>query len=112
MAGRWGVSKSEALRHAIRCASAFAHPGPGQGAQVGSNDEDGAKDLFFGRRLRAWLRGKTAVGASAIVWAEFLCGPIQANALELAMVVVEERVPAVEGGWQEPLRFFIRPLHP
>ena len=45
------------------------------------------------RRLRAWLRGKTAVGASAIVWAEFLCGPVHANDLELAMVVVGERVP-------------------
>ena len=45
------------------------------------------------RRLREWLRGGTPVAASAIVWAEFLCGPVEAQDVELAAVIVNERVP-------------------
>ena len=48
------------------------------------------------RRIRAWLHDGTPVGASAIVWAEFLCGPVEANDIELAMTVLEERVPFTE----------------
>lgn len=48
------------------------------------------------RRLRAWLGEGTAVGASAIVWAEFLCGPVHANHIELAITVVAERVSFTE----------------
>lgn len=33
------------------------------------------------------------MGVSAIVWAEFLCGPVHTNDVELAIAVVRERVP-------------------
>lgn len=42
------------------------------------------------------MREGTAVGASAIVWAEFLCGPVHANHIELAIAVVACRVPFTE----------------
>ena len=45
------------------------------------------------RRLRGWLRDGAAVGASVIVWTEFLCGPVHPNDVELATMVIEERVP-------------------
>jgi predicted nucleic acid-binding protein len=36
------------------------------------------------RALRRWLRRGDAVGVSAIAWAEFLCGPVSAVAVEEA----------------------------
>lgn len=54
------------------------------------------KDSAEDRRLRAWLTGGTPLGASAIVWAEFLCGPVQSKHVDLAMIVVQDRVPFTE----------------
>ncbi len=54
-------------------------------ALVNGSDED--------RKLRSWLGEGKTIGASAIVWAEFLCGPVHGNDVDLAMAVVEERVP-------------------
>ena len=35
-------------------------------------------------RLRSWLNRRTPVRISAIVWAEFLCGPVTVAAMEAA----------------------------
>ena len=43
-------------------------------------------------RLREWLRNGEEVGMSAIAWAEFLCGPIEPEAVDLAARVVSRRV--------------------
>ncbi len=44
------------------------------------------------RRLRAWLQEATAVGISAVSWAEFLCGPVEAEEVALAARIVGEPV--------------------
>jgi len=36
------------------------------------------------RRLRSWLRAREVIRISALVWAEFLCGPINAVTAEEA----------------------------
>jgi predicted nucleic acid-binding protein len=43
-------------------------------------------------RLRQWLVRGEAVGISAVSWTEFLCGPVQGHAIELAARVVGEPV--------------------
>ena len=45
-----------------------------------------------GRRLRAWLREATSVGISAVSWAEFLCGPVEAADVALAARIVGDPV--------------------
>jgi predicted nucleic acid-binding protein len=45
------------------------------------------------RALRAWLRGGEAIGISAIAWAEFLCGPVTREAVELAERLVGDPAP-------------------
>jgi predicted nucleic acid-binding protein len=42
-------------------------------------------------RLRAWLGAGETVCMSAIAWAEFLCGPIEAAVEELATEVIAHR---------------------
>jgi predicted nucleic acid-binding protein len=44
------------------------------------------------RRLRAWLREPTSVGISAVSWAEFLCGPVEAEDVALAARIVGDPV--------------------
>jgi predicted nucleic acid-binding protein len=44
------------------------------------------------RRLRAWLAAGEPLGVSAVAWAEFLCGPVEAADLELVDRIVQERV--------------------
>ncbi len=44
-------------------------------------------------RLRRWLRSREMIGLSAIVWAEFLCGPIHSQHAELVNVVAGEPLP-------------------
>ena len=51
------------------------------------------RDSAEDRKLRSWLGTGKTVGASAIVWTEFLCGPVHGNDVDLATAVVEERVP-------------------
>jgi predicted nucleic acid-binding protein len=46
--------------------------------------------------LRDWLRSGEKLGMSTIAWAELLCGPIETRHLELATVIVSERVPFLE----------------
>ena len=48
-------------------------------------------------KLRAWLEAEESVGISAMTWAEFLCGPLNADDKELAEAlfpVVEPLTPA------------------
>jgi len=42
------------------------------------------------RKLRGWLRDGDDLGMSAIGWAEFLCGPIGPEAVELAGRILGE----------------------
>ena len=43
--------------------------------------------------LRAWLRQGLPIGASAVVWAELLCGPLTKRQADLALLVVGEPIP-------------------
>ncbi len=42
--------------------------------------------------LRAWLAAGEALGMSAVAWAEFLCGPVEAENLQLVDRLVPDRV--------------------
>ena len=44
------------------------------------------------RRLRGWLLAGEAIGISAVSWAEFLCGPVEAADVDLATRIVGEPV--------------------
>jgi predicted nucleic acid-binding protein len=44
------------------------------------------------RKLRAWLAAEEALGMSAVAWAEFLCGPVEAAEMELVDRIVADRV--------------------
>ena len=48
------------------------------------------------RALRKWLKDGERLGMSAVAWTELLCGPLAENQLELASLVVSERVPFTE----------------
>jgi predicted nucleic acid-binding protein len=43
--------------------------------------------------MRAWLREAQTLGMSAVAWAEFLCGPVDAPIAELASRLVPDRPP-------------------
>lgn len=45
------------------------------------------------RKLREWLGAGTRLAISAIGWAEFLCGPMAAQDIELAGQIIQEQVP-------------------
>jgi predicted nucleic acid-binding protein len=45
--------------------------------------------------MRQWLRDGTPLAVSAIAWAEFLCGPLQAKDVELVGQLIEDVVPFV-----------------
>ena len=45
------------------------------------------------RRLRHWLREGAVLAVSAICWAEFLCGPVHEEALELATRLLGQPLP-------------------
>ncbi len=46
--------------------------------------------------LREWLSAGETLEASAIAWAEFLCGPLDDSHLQLASRVVTHRLPFAE----------------
>jgi predicted nucleic acid-binding protein len=48
-----------------------------------------------GVMLRGWIREGASLGISCIGWAEFLCGPLDARAIELASRVVPTMVPFI-----------------
>jgi len=41
-------------------------------------------------RLRRWLAAGESIGISAVSWAEFLCGPVEAGDVDLATRIVGE----------------------
>jgi predicted nucleic acid-binding protein len=43
--------------------------------------------------LRRWLRAQATLGISSIAWTEFLCGPVDSRAHELATGLFNEIVP-------------------
>jgi predicted nucleic acid-binding protein len=43
--------------------------------------------------LRSWLQARRSIAISALVWGEFLCGPVDEGVEELALRVVRTRVP-------------------
>lgn len=47
-------------------------------------------------KLRTWLRARTRVGMSLIAWAQFLCGPVETNDVDLAARIIQDRVPFVD----------------
>lgn len=60
------------------------------------------------RRLREWLRAGSELAISAVGWAEFLCGPVDPHALELAGRVVSLRVPFTEDDASLAADLFVR----
>lgn len=58
------------------------------------------------RALRRWLRQGEPLVTSAIVWAEFLCGPLGADELDLAGVIVPERIEFAAEDAVTAARFF------
>jgi predicted nucleic acid-binding protein len=42
------------------------------------------------RRLREWLARNERVGISAVAWSEFLCGPVDPAAVEVAARLLDE----------------------
>jgi Predicted nucleic acid-binding protein, contains PIN domain len=51
------------------------------------------RNSFADKQLREWLGREVPLGVSTIVWAEFLCSPVEAHEVELATRVVPEQVP-------------------
>lgn len=47
-------------------------------------------------RLRAWLGAGQLPSMSSVAWAEFLCGPLDADHVEIASRIVEHRIPFTE----------------
>ena len=58
------------------------------------------------RILQAWIRNGETLGISAIVWAEFLCGPLEESHLNLTARVVSVRVPFTEDNALVAARLF------
>lgn len=44
------------------------------------------------RALRSWIRKKEPVAASTVAWAEFLCGPLDAEDYEIAAAVLTRQI--------------------
>lgn len=45
------------------------------------------------RSLRQWLTDGTHLGASAVAWAQFLCGPVSAETTSIAAGLIDEPEP-------------------
>jgi predicted nucleic acid-binding protein len=58
------------------------------------------------RQLRHWLAEGEPVGTSSVSWAEFLCGPVQPNQVELAAHILEPPVPFLEADSAVTARLF------
>jgi predicted nucleic acid-binding protein len=43
--------------------------------------------------LRRWLQDRTPLAVSAVVWTEFLCGPLKPREIQLAELVTGEVLP-------------------
>jgi predicted nucleic acid-binding protein len=60
-------------------------------------------------RLLGWLAGPEAVAASAIAWAEFLCGPVSADVTALARTLLGDPVPLGVTAAERAARLFNEP---
>lgn len=58
------------------------------------------------QQLRTWLREGQSVAISAVSWAEFLCGPVEAGHVALAKRVVGEAVAFTAADSSEAARLF------
>ena len=58
------------------------------------------------QRLRRWSRSGEIIGLSAIVWAEFLCGPLNSHHAELVKVVVGQPLPFLPQDAESAARLF------
>ena len=52
--------------------------------------------------LRKWLAAGEAVGADAVVWTEFLCGPLTQEQLEMARIFLPHIEPFFRKTQREP----------
>ncbi len=43
--------------------------------------------------LRRWLAGRSQLAVSAVVWTEFLCGPLRPREIQLAVQVIGPILP-------------------
>jgi predicted nucleic acid-binding protein len=68
------------------------------GALVAGSAED--------RRLRRWLADGTPMGISSTSWAEFLCGPVDEDTIELAKQIVRPAEPFLAEDAPVAARFF------
>ena len=67
-------------------------------ALVRDSPEDG--------RLRGWMEARKPLAISVIAWSEFLCGPIDDTALELASLIVGNRAEFTEEMAADAARLF------
>lgn len=58
------------------------------------------------RELLAWLDGPGSVSLSVVAWAEFLCGPVSADARALARTLLGEPVPLGAAGAERAAQLF------
>jgi predicted nucleic acid-binding protein len=64
------------------------------------------RDTPEDRAIRGWLRAGQLLAMSAIGWAEFLCGPVDARSVGLASRIVGERLPFTEEDAMSAARLF------
>ena len=57
-------------------------------------------------RLRRWSRSGEVIALSAIVWAEFLCGPLNSHHAELVKVVAGQPLPFLPQDAESAARLF------
>lgn len=65
-------------------------------------------DSLDQRRLAEWGRRKRPIAASAVVWAEFLCGPVAAVDIVHAGTITGEPVPFTAADGNTAARLFNR----
>jgi predicted nucleic acid-binding protein len=58
------------------------------------------------RQLLTWLDGPGSVSLSTVAWAEFLCGPVSAEAAALARALLGEPVPLETSGAERAAQLF------
>lgn len=63
-------------------------------------------DTEADKRLRQWLGEEQLLCMDSIAWTEFLCGPLQPEALALARNVVTERIDFTEQDARRAAEFF------
>ena len=64
------------------------------------------RDSQEDRAIRGWLRAGQPLAMSAIGWAEFLCGPVDARGVGLVSRLVAERLPFTEEDAAAAARLF------